>query len=137
MVKILFEYYKEYKKNIILIGILILSTVLRFYRISSQSIWFDEAISFAYAELPFLDIISVVISDTQAPLYFLFLHFWMILGKSEFILRSSSAIFGIASTFLIYLLGKEIFNKRVGLIASFLISISPFTIYYSQELRVY
>jgi len=37
----------------------------------------------------------------------------------------------------IYLIGKELFEKKVGLISAFLLSISPFHIYYSQEVRYY
>ena len=120
------------RKQFPLILICILAIFLRFYRISSQSMWFDEALSLAYAQLSLLDIIRMVISDTQAPFYYLFLHIWILLGESEFILRMSSAIFGIASVYLVYIVAEKIFDKRTGLISAFIISISPFNIYYSH-----
>ena len=125
------------RKQFPLILICILAIFLRFYRISSQSIWFDEAISIVYAEFSPPDIIKAVIFDTQAPFYYLLLHFWLILGESEFIVRALSAIFGIAYVYLVYLIGCKIFDRRVGLIATFLVAISPFNIYYAQEVRVY
>ena len=126
-----------FKRNLLIILLLFLALMLRFYRISNQSIWFDEAISITFAEFSPTDIIKAVILDTQAPFYYLLLHFWLILGKSEFIVRALSAIFGIAYVYLVYLIGCKIFDKRVGLIATFLVAISPFNIYYAQEVRVY
>ena len=52
------------------------------------------------------------------------LHFWVLL-------------FGIISIFLIYKVGCQLFNQKVGLISSFISSISYFHIYYSQEARMY
>jgi len=59
------------------------------------------------------------------------------LGGSEFALRFSSVLFGIASILLIYFAGKEIFSKRVGLLASLFLSLSYTAIVYSQEAKMY
>jgi len=69
--------------------------------------------------------------------YGLFTAFWSSLFKGEFMLRLSSVIFGVVCIILIYKIGKLFFDKETGLIAAFILSISPFHIYYSQEFRVY
>jgi len=59
----------------------------------------------------------------------------LLFGSSEMATRSLSAIFGIISVFLIYKIGSQLFNRKIGLIGSFLSSISYFHIFYSQEVR--
>jgi mannosyltransferase len=71
------------------------------------------------------------------PLYFFLLVPFYILSRSEWTLRLVSVISGIISIPLIYLLGKRLFNKKIGLISALLLAISPFHLYYSQELRPY
>ena len=58
-------------------------------------------------------------------------------GISEFSVRLHSVIFGVLSVLFIYLLSKNIFNRRVGLIASLILALSSYNIYYSQEARTY
>jgi uncharacterized membrane protein len=66
------------------------------------------------------------------------LHFWMLLfGQSEIAVRALSACLGIISVLLIYKVGRELYNRKIGLIASLLMTISTFAIYSSQEARQY
>jgi len=58
-------------------------------------------------------------------------------GTGEIAVRSLSAICGILSIFIIYQIGCQLFNRKVGLISSFLLAISPFHIHFSQEARSY
>jgi hypothetical protein len=44
---------------------------------------------------------------------------------------------GVLSVLLLFKLGRELFNRRVGSLAAFLLSISPFHVWYSQEARMY
>lgn len=43
------------------------------------------------------------------------------------------AVFGVATIFLIFLLGKTLFNKKVGLVAALLYAVSPVVINYSHS----
>jgi mannosyltransferase len=58
-------------------------------------------------------------------------------GDSEFSIRFPSLIFGVLSIGAIYQVGKLLFDARKGLIAAFLLALSTFHIYYSQEARPY
>jgi mannosyltransferase len=112
---------------------------LRFYTLGSESIWFDEAASIFSAKQPVIDMLKACVAwQRHPPLHFITLKMWInLFGDSEVSVRMLSAIFGIASIPLIFLVGKKLFNDRVGLLASFLLSISSFAIYYSQETRAY
>jgi hypothetical protein len=72
------------------------------------------------------------------PVLFPFLlRLWQYFGNGEFILRLLPFTFGILSIFATYKIGQLLFNTKTGLIAAFIISISPLHIYYSQELTLY
>ena len=50
-------------------------------------------------------------------------------------MRLLSVIFGILCVFLMYKIGRLIDNNRLGLVSAFLLSISCFHIYHSQQIR--
>ena len=129
------------KQNIVLILILILSIILRFYHLDYQSLWMDEIYTmnvsnpaFSFEKLRE----EVVLREGFPYLYFLLLRvFYFFTEYSGWVARLVSALAGIMSVYFIYKLGKEIFNKNVGLIAALLLCINDFHISYSQEARPY
>ena len=129
------------KSNFIIILVLVLASALRFYHIDYQSAWLDEICSMIEANptLAWSDLEnSIINSDPHPPLYFAFLKgFLQIFGYTTLVGRMLSAVTGILGVFSVYLLGKELLNKKVGLIASFLLAINFFHIFYSQEIRMY
>ena len=124
---------------LILLLIILLGGFLRIYDLGAESIWLDEVSSIQCAEQSLSSIIGDAFeTQSSPPLYFIILHYWMLLfGTSEIAIRSLSAIFGILSIFLIYKVGCQLFNQKIGLISSFLLSISAFHVIYSQEARPY
>lgn len=116
--------------------ILVAGFLLRIYKLSSQSIWLDEAYSIYHSQQNFMHVISF--RDPSPPLYYVLLHFWIKLtGTSEFSVRLLSVLFGTVSVYIIYLLGAHIFNRKVGIYSALLVSFSPLQIYFSQEARTY
>ena len=119
-------------------AILLLAAILRFYRLSSQSLWADEGNSVALARRGFVEIAQRTAFDIHPPFYYWLLKIWItVFGDSEIGLRSLSVVLGILLVFLIGVLGTRLFGPRVGLIAAFIAALSPFQIYYSQETRMY
>lgn len=119
--------------------ILILALVLRAIKLD-QSFWLDEAINVVNAQnLPLWEYLTrYPIGDFHPPLYFAILWIWShLFGFTEWVVRIPSVIFGIASVFMTYLLGKLIFEKKVALLAGLFLSLSPLHVYYSQEARMY
>ena len=129
------------KENYILFIILFLAAALRFYHIDFQSIWLDEVHTMIEGnpKMPYDEFYGIMILREQMPhLYYLLVKvFSFIFGHTTFVVRMLSALIGLISVYAIYLLGKEIENKRVGLIASLLLCINYFHIFYSQEARPY
>ena len=104
--------------------------LLRLNKLGYHDFWYDEVSSISYARFPW--------SNWNAPFYWILLHFWVkIFGLSEFSLRFPSSIFNFLSIVLVFLLGKNLFNKKVGIIASIFIGLSPFHLWYAQEVRDY
>jgi len=123
---------------LILGAIILLALCLRCYRLDGQSLWADEGNSAALAARNLATITRDAAQDIHPPLYYYLLHFWVrVFGNSEIALRSFSAVAGTILVVVTFFLGHELFNRRVGLIASFLAAISPFQIHYSQETRMY
>ena len=86
-----------------LLFITLVGAILRLYRLSAQSIWFDEASSIAGARGGFVQILqSVAGQEGCPPLYFLLLRLVTALGDSEFVVRLLSVLAGVAAIPLIY-----------------------------------
>lgn len=122
----------------ILISIIILSLLLRVYYLEKESLWLDEGHSVNISKGSISEIIYKADIDPNPPLYYIVLHFWMkLFGDSEFSIRLPSVIFGILSIYLVFKLGELIYNRDIGIICSFILSISQYHIRYSQEARAY
>lgn len=119
--------------------IILAALVLRLIGLN-QSLWLDEAINVLSAKN--LDLISFIfqysLGDYHPPGYFAILWIWTyFFGFSEISVRLPSVIFGVGTVVLTYFLGKNLFNKKIGIIASLLLAVSPLHVYYSQEARMY
>ncbi|MFA5402649.1 MAG: glycosyltransferase family 39 protein [Candidatus Omnitrophota bacterium] len=117
--------------QIVIIGLLAL--LLRIINLTKYDLWFDEVTSLVEVKLNNFWYLST--NFTFQPLYNLLVQYWQVFGDSLFILRLPSVIFGVASVILIYFTGESVFNRKAGIISAFLLSLSPFSIHYSQELR--
>jgi len=123
---------------IALIALLILSAALRFYRIDAQSLWYDEGNSARIAERSVQLIVEGAAGDIHPPLYYVLLKLWRaIFGGGEGALRSLSALAGVGTVVLTFLIGREGFNMRIAVMAAFFAALSPFAVYYGQEARMY
>jgi len=140
------------KKNaqIVLVLILLLGAFLRIYGLGNESFWLDEGDTFRSTELSVPQIIKKTYvystlypqfwgeGSGAVPLYYILVNNWTkIVGLSEFKLRFISALFGIFSIYLIFLLGRFLFDHKIGLIASFILAINHQHISFSQEARMY
>ena len=126
------------RSHLLLMAIILLAAVLRFYCLEDQSLWYDEGFSISLAKLPWSGTIAWTAQDVHPPLYYFLLHLWIRLcGDSALAVRAFSALAGIATVPLIYLLGKRILSDDVGLIAALLATLFPPYLYYSREARMY
>jgi len=122
----------------ILGGVTLAGLVLRLYCLGAKNLWLDEMWSVVVARMPLYSVLwSARTQDPNAALYNICLHFWMWLGQSEAAVRAFSLVCGVALIPVMYLLGSQLFQRSVGLLASALTSVNLFHIQYSQEARAY
>ncbi len=130
-----------------------------FYRLGARGLWGDEVWQVAWANEqslgetflrftifnpaahpPTLDDLSlpaqVVILDNN-PLSFLWTQLATRVGSSEFWVRFPAAVFGAASVLILFLLVSRVFGRRAGLLASVLLALAPYHVWYAQDARSY
>src|SRR5215208_2819096 len=121
----------------ILVGLIIAGLVLRFA--VPRGIWLDEAISVHQAHLGLSDMLeNLYYGDRHPPLHHLSL--WLtvhVFGDGELAVRLPSLIAGTLVIPALYWLGRELYDRRTGLIAAAFGAASPLLIWYTQEARMY
>lgn len=102
------------------------------------SLWGDESWAATLAVKPYLQIIKIVARDTSPPLYYLCLHTWMMLfGTSEAAIRSLSFLFFLGTAITLYFIGKHLWDKKTGILATIFAFFNPFLFVYAFEGRMY
>jgi mannosyltransferase len=124
----------------IVAGLTLLAAVLRFATLGVQAYHHDEIVTasrilrggFGHA----MD--AVGFSESAPPLYYALAWIWtQVTGTGEFGLRSLSALAGVATVPVAYLIGIELRGRRAGLMAAALVAVNPMLLWYSQEARAY
>ena len=104
-----------------------------------RGIWLDEAISIHQANLSFHDMFeNLQYGDRHPPLHHMVL--WLTVrafGDGELAVRLPSLIAGTLVIPALYLLGRELYDRRTGLVAATFGAVSPLLIWYAQEARMY
>jgi len=102
------------------------------------SLWGDEAFSAVLAQRAFWPMIQIVAKDTSPPFFYIISWLWFqIFGSSEIAIRSLSFLFYLGTIYFIYLIAKELFDKKAGIWAAFLSFFNPFLFLYAFEGRMY
>lgn len=125
------------KKKYIFWLILCASVGLRVIALSSRGIAYDDAFSIFLARRSLAEIVSGTAADTMPPLYYFLLHFWMMVGENIVWIRMLSGIFSLGCVVILYFIVKDLQNEKAGLWAAAIAGLSPFQIYYAQEVRMY
>jgi uncharacterized membrane protein len=127
------------KLNLIFIAILLFALTLKTITLLNwHGLTFDEMVSADLAQKSLTEVLYYSQWETHPPLYYLVLDMWgHIFGQFERSWRALSLLISMSSLVAIYFLAKELFGKRVGLIAMFLFSISVFFNFYGLWLRMY
>jgi mannosyltransferase len=121
-----------------LTGILLVAGLVRFLRLS-PGLFGDEVYSLDVANHRLGTILRILErTDTHPPLSYFLLHFWMrVFGSSEVAVRSLSALFGVGTVLMLYLLGRLLWDSATGLIAALMLSLSDFNVQFSHNARMY
>lgn len=121
-----------------LLLLLLAAFALRLYRLGAASLWYDETVSLCLARQDLLALTRHTAGDIHPPLYYYLLHFWgQSAGWSEFSAAFLSLFFGVLLIALVYRVAREWLSTPAALIAALLVTISPYNLGYSQEVRMY
>ncbi len=134
------------KTSIIFILIIVVASALRLVNISTNPpaiYWEEAALGYdAYSILKtardyhgnFLPILAFPsFGDYKPSLYFYaIVPFLAMFGQSTLAIRLPSALAGIATVYLVYLIGKKMKDERFGLLASGLFAIQPWSVHMSR-----
>jgi len=119
------------------VGITGLALLLRLHDLGRLSLWLDEGITAYKISLPVQKLLAYTELDNVPPLYYLILHTVRSWIHSDFALRLPSALFGVATIPILFLIGRALFDRRVAALSCLLLSLSTFHVWFSQEARSY
>lgn len=118
--------------------ITVLSALLRIHALTFKSFWLDEGMSVEYARLPSAAFVHTLWTrEANMALYYVVLRYWLLMGRSEGLVRGLSVLFSVATVPFVYALGRRLFNRQTGLVAAFLLAINAYHVRYAQEARSY
>lgn len=124
----------------LMLFIVTLGTVLRLIFIDKpEGLWNDEYVSWSISVIPLgKHFVDAVLAQCHMPFYYLYLKFFIhFFGNSDLMLRLTSVLPGILSIIIMYFVGKEYKDNKLGILCASIASLSSFLIYFSQEVRFY
>ncbi|MDQ6777105.1 MAG: glycosyltransferase family 39 protein [Actinomycetota bacterium] len=130
----------EHRRDLLwVIGLVLVAAVARLPTLGEQSFWLDEAYTERLIRVSFGGMLhGIPISESTPPVYYVLAWGWgHVFGYSEFAVRSVSALAGILTVPVVYVLARLLADRRAASIAGALVALSPLLIWYSQEARAY
>lgn len=130
----------HYRYGIGVFLLTIIGVILRLRYIKNLSIWYDEAISISVAQNINKGLGNVLINgDTynRAVLFHQYLSYFFRVSDEFWIGIIANMPFYIITSITLYFFGKELLNRKAGLLASFLFAFSWVAIAMSRDVRFY
>ena len=124
--------------RIMLCVIVAVAAFLRLWALNGKSFWLDEIASVVIARMPGNSFWHWLWTEEgNMALYYVMLRPWLGIHLGEGTIRLLSVLPGIASVPVMYLLGKRLLGRNVGLLSALLLAFSTCAVVYSQEARGY
>ena len=135
------KFLATHRYGLALLACLAVAASLRFYDLDRAVAWEDESVALKTAMLdgPSALLDNLIATDaTRAPFHLLMVQgVFRAFGKSLYVGRMLSAVCGLIGVGLVYLLGRQLFDRTTALIACGLAALNPLDIHHSRELRMY
>ena len=127
-------------ENLIVLFILLVAAILRFYKLNEIPFWFDELSALnrtAYDS--FSELLSKGIYNDGHPAGIqVFLYYLThVFGYSQIVVKLPFLLAGLVSVWLVYIVAKKWFNATTGLLSAAFIASIQYTVMYSQIARPY
>jgi 4-amino-4-deoxy-L-arabinose transferase-like glycosyltransferase len=126
--------------SIVLALLLILFVALRFWHISSYSLWGGEAFTVIGVQKSWDDMFAYILADiVHPPLFYILLKLWIMIGGESLLwLKLFPGFSGVAVVAPFVLLGRELNMRLPALnLALLLVAVNGYLVHYAQELRMY
>ncbi|MDP2649830.1 MAG: glycosyltransferase family 39 protein [bacterium] len=140
MFKSLLKFFQK-KENLIFVLILLTAAFLRFYKIGDYMTFLGDegrdvlvVYNILHGNLTLLGPNASVGGFFLGPIYYYFMApFLLLFNYNPVGPAVMVAFFGVATVWLVYKIGSEFFDKRTGILAASLYTISPIVIAYSRS----
>ena len=130
-----------------MVSLLLVAFAVRVFTLTGQSLWRDEVDALRFATAPWAEMLGTFTQPGwNGPLYFALLRGWIrTTGQSEFALRYFSLLFGVLTVALAFVLARRLSGplvpriplRGIACVCSLLVALSPYFIWYSQEVKMY
>ncbi len=128
------------RRDLTALGVLSAAALaLRLVHLTRFELWVDEAATWHFARLTVSGrLFESITLEPTPPLYYGLIGILMrLFGESDLVMRLPSAVFGAAAVPVVFVLGHELFSRRVAYLAAALLAVHPLHVFYSREARVY
>jgi|GEM_PF-5094642 len=129
----------KYKKYIFwLFIVLVISALLRYSYLTSESLWVDEAFGLWLSRLSLSRMIEVINNiDAHPPLFYLLFRLWSRFGEDVFFIRVPFPLINLFAILFIYKFTSRLISPIAGLAAALFMGISFYCVSISQMARMY
>ncbi len=118
--------------------LLLLAAILRLILLGHKSLWLDEAATYTLSTSSLHAFgREWWAREANATAYYMFERVWLNLGRSEWMLRFPSALFGIGAVGAVYAFTRRTFGEPTAWLAALLLAVHPAHIELSQDARSY
>lgn len=105
----------------------------------TRGLWLDEVTSLLQVQKSFGGMITDLrFSDVHPPAFHVLLWGWVrIAGTGDLAVRIPGIVLGTALIPLLYAAGRQLYDRRAGLVAAAIGTVAPILVWYAQEARMY
>jgi uncharacterized membrane protein len=122
----------------LLIIVVLIGGLLRFYRFAALSLWLDEGFTVYFSRLPWRTVLGLDGAyDVHPPLYYALVKSVSLVVPELIAGRLISVVAGIFTIPVLYALVARLAGAWAALLPSLVLAVSPLHIWYSQEARQY
>ncbi|MBU0519921.1 glycosyltransferase family 39 protein [bacterium] len=118
-------------------GLFLLAFVLRYIGLFRLDVWFDEIAVLLQTDLSLAEIWRFNQNENFPPLFPWIVKLWSYIASSDSSYRLLAALIGALLPPISYFLGREIQDRKLGVLLGICCAISLPLLYYSQVVRMY
>ncbi len=123
-----------------IVFILAIAAALRLYDVASHRLIYADESLISYVAFAWMKFGAMPYRDIWAPqsynplMYVIYQLSYQIFGFNALAIRMVAVVPGVISAFLIYLIGRELFGRKVGIVASFIYAVYiPFSVEFEHS----